>query len=423
MTLNKNRKAMTLIELVLSMTILAAIVSIAVISADDMGETNRYDETDRRGKLIQNALVGFDTPRFLQDMGRLPLTLVGIKDDNLYQATDRTNSNYETLIAYKKLFLAELIDLEADSSLTYSFKNALRMKKQECSIDIDLTNITSDSSDSTDEPDEADVPFDSVTIKAGWAGPYALSGSENMTDNWGKPWDIYHYSDDVDGYGTAGYKWATQFTTAESTPGTNYIDDTNDEIVLGTEIYGIRSIYNEDYASDLSYKFPENSAYADVAIKLCDKNGAPINTSGYDEIRVFLYLPYCAIKTTDEGADNSNEANYPIPKIMELCLWVNSSTDKEGLRIRYDINADNSVDSSYLTSTSEDSAYPTYLKARFNADKSSLTQVALDSVPVGSRKIWAYAIGGPSDPIFAPLQNIKITATNNTIELRLSESF
>lgn len=416
MTLNKNRKAMTLIELVLSMTILAAIVSIAVISADDMGETNRYDETDRRGKLIQNALVGFDTPRFLQDMGRLPLTLVDITDNNLY-----TDSNYETLIAYKKLFLAELIDLEADSSLTYSFKNALRMKKQECSIDIDLTFITSASSASTDEPDEADVPFDSVTIKAGWAGPYALSGSENMTDNWGKPWDIYHYSDDVDGFDTAGYKWATQFTTAESTPGTNYIDDTNDEIVLGTEIYGIRSIYNEDYASDLSYKFPENSAYADVAIKLCDKNGDSINTSGYDEIRVFLYLPYCAIKTIYDGADSS-EANYPIPKIMELCLWANSSTDK-GLRIRYYIEADNSVDSSYLTSTSVDSDYPTYLKARFNAGESSLTQVALDSVPVGSRKIWAYAIGGPSDPIFAPLQNIKITATNNTIELRLSESF
>lgn len=423
MTLNKNRKAMTLIELVLSMTILAAIVSIAVISADDMGETNRYDETDRRGKLIQNALVGFDTPRFLQDMGRLPLTLVDITYNDLYKATDRTDSNYETLIAYKKLFLAELIDLEADSSLTYSFKNALRMKKQECSIDIDLTKITSASSSSTDEPDENDVPFDSVTIKAGWAGPYALSGSENMTDNWGKPWDIYHYSDDVDGLGTAGYKWATQFTTAESTPGTNYIDDTNDKIVLGTEIYGIRSIYNEDYASDLSYKFPENSAYADVAIKLCDKNGNLIDASGYDEIRVFLYLPYCAIKTTDEGADSS-EANYPIPKIMELCLWA-SSTDK-GLRIRYDIDADdNSVDSSYLTSTSDDddSAYPTYLKARFNAGESSLTQVALDSVPVGSRKIWAYAIGGPSDPIFAPLQNIKITATNNTIELRLSESF
>lgn len=421
MTLNKNRKAMTLIELVLSMTILAAIVSIAVISADDMGETNRYDETDRRGKLIQNALVGFDTPRFLQDMGRLPLTLVDIKDNDLYKATDRTNSNYETLIAYKKLFLAELIDLEADSSLTYSFKNALRMKKQECSIDIDLNNITSASSASTGEPNKDDVPFDSVTIKAGWAGPYALSGSENMTDNWGKPWDIYHYSDDVDGSGTAGYKWATQFTTAESPSGTNYIDDTNDEIVLGTEIYGIRSIYNEDYASDLSYKFPENSAYADVAIKLCDKNGDSINTSVYDEIRVFLYLPYCAIKTIDEGADNSNEENYPIPKIMELCLWVNSSTDK-GLRIRYDIEADNSVDSSYLTSTSNDSAYPTYLKARFNAGESSLTQVALDSVPVGSRKIWAYAIGS-SDTIFAPLQNIKITATNNTIELRLSESF
>ncbi len=406
MILQRTRKAMTLIELIITMSILATIAAIAVISADDLGENSRYDETDRRGKLIQNSLVGYDTPRFIQDMGRPPVLLVDINASGLSD---------DAVLTRKKLFLAELVDLEADSTLTYDYENAQKLKKQECSIDTDFNIESTANSDFTTTPDE--FPS-SVSIKAGWAGPYALNGSENMTDNWGKPWDIYHYGDDDNSSSSDDVlKWATKLDIDDNT-----FYDTNDELEVGTEIYGIRSVYKEDYASDLSYIFPENNMIVDeLVIKLVDASGNAISSDTYKGgFRVFLYLPYCEAKTNEDDYDDATE-----PKVLEFCVYTNGTTKEFRIRLDTDAEVEEGVDTAIRSDSDIESNLMSQFKVRLD-DSTSETNIILTNVPVGSRKVWAYAKSSDSDSstgIYAPLQNIKITATNNTIELLLNQTF
>lgn len=71
------RRAMTLVELLIVLGLMAALASVALTTLDSMGDRTRADTTRNRLDAIERAVLGDEggTSRFLNDMGRLPVDL------------------------------------------------------------------------------------------------------------------------------------------------------------------------------------------------------------------------------------------------------------------------------------------------------------------------------------------------------------
>lgn len=404
-TTHFSKRGMALIELIIAMTILATLATIAIITADDLGEITRYEETERRGNAIQKGVVGNDgeVSRFANDMGRFPMILLNPTDD-----TDR------------KKFLAELYDLVDKDGDIYSYDNAQRMKKRECTLSVDLTKIESATATTADVA--SDKLPKQIKMSAGWDGPYVLNqnSADELTDNWGHYWDIFHESATLtDAGGNAVEKWA------KNLDGDVYPNDTTDELSFAnqTEILGVRSWYKDEYKDELAFLFPKNRLFvSDLQVELVDASGNPLNSANYSTVKIFVYLPYCPPKRVADGNNTATE-NFPEPQIAEFCIWKNTTSDANGFRLRVDANFDGTITDSdeneYIRAADK---IPHLIRTRVDLG-SAFSSFTLKDFPVGTRKIWAYAKTSGNTGIFAPVRAYEIKPSTGVLKIYLNETF
>lgn len=252
-----SKSGMTLIELIITLSILAAVASVALVTLSDMGATNRYDETERRGLAAQRAVIGQpgEISRFFNDLGRYPVVLTNNPDR----------------------VLAELYDLELTfvsryslKSLPPSFTNSLPSGVATASLLQAITNST---------------------MGTGWRGPYLFNRNDTFkdyTDNWGRPWWVTSTND----YDATALTWVTN-------------------ALLNDPIVGIMSEGEGSggyLAENQVYAFYANSVFGNLYVTLD-------SISGCTNSVVFFYVPYCDPDETPELCEiavSTNEVRYRV---------------------------------------------------------------------------------------------------------------
>ena len=341
------RAGMTLIELIITLSIMAAVASIALVTLSDMGTASRYDETERRGLAAQQAVIGRpgETSRFFNDLGRYPLVLT-------------TNENQS---------LAELYDTGLTAVSHYK------------RLPLPVPSFGSDFSGGS-------VPSELLTVTnsmmgAGWRGPYLLNRNDSFktfTDNWGQPWLVSPTNEPVDFSGLSESVLMSTYSWTSSA-------------ALYSELRTILSLgHGEDYlGKNQVYPFYESSVFGslDVTLKVFRSNTwSGVSTDDYDRFRVSLYVP-----RSEPGA---------APELCEVSAW----------------NAGGSNDVDKITDSGDTDYVYTDALMVFN----DLSCVTFTDIPVGVRKIWAYAVGTSATNWIRP-QTIEIKPGAQAITLYLNE--
>jgi prepilin-type N-terminal cleavage/methylation domain-containing protein len=314
------KAGMTLIELIITLSIMAAVASIALVTLSDMGATSRYEETERRGLAAQQAVIGWpgEISRFFNDVGRYPAVL---STDNRKVLAELYDSSLTSTSRYEALFLP------------ITFTNALP-------------------GETTTELLEA---VTNVTMGAGWRGPYLFNRNDTFrdyTDNWGRSW------------------WVTTNEYDVSSP------DWTTNALLDALVYGVMSEGegSDGYlAEDQVYPFYENSVHGILHVSLS-------STNSYTNTVVFLYVPRCVPAVE--------------PELCEISVSTNG--------VRFQLEGWSDVNA------------PSYVET--DAVSVDLKAVTFSNVPVGIRKIWAYAVGSGVTNWARP-QTIEIKPGSQQIKL------
>ena len=459
---------MTLIELIITLSILAAVASIAIVTLSDMGQTSRYEETSRRGQIAQRAVIGEpgEISRFVNDMGRYPMVLVDVPNES-------DNDIKEKLTHW---YLAELYDIEVDDYVNstevyvYTAAEAAAVRSRMCFMDVSDGEDSFDYDFNADGSATPDAKFPGtsfqVGMKTGWDGPYLINQYEDYTDNYGQPWAV-----NVNTNASVKNVWNEDWTTFRR----NSDGSVELEIVpaLNDQITSIRSDFNvqadsgglftpgdfsttEDeysYANeveDLTFPFYDSHIFADLTVNLYvqDYSGnwmtageacTPLpETNKYDRARVMLYVPFCERAV--------------VPQLFEISAWYDGgSSTNLGVRYRswngsdYEIYysyyaQDGNGNGEFTTSSPDTSGFngsiPDVIRTLcevtdMDADNgvppwNGTSKVTFTVVPVGRRKIWAYAYSsadtGNDGERYSPVQTIEIKPGHNVVNLYLSET-
>lgn len=358
------RRGVTLVELVISLTILAMVASIALVTVAELGETDRYDETRRRGEMVQTAVLGTGEPfsRFMNDVGRLPIVVEDLSDNAVVSGRA----------------LAELYDPNLHNLNDGDAANDIyRLVKRSVSVDY-LFDGTAEDIEHPDLNGNMDPGDDEISMKAGWGGPYFLNTYGEFTDNWGGIWEV-----DTTGEG--------DWTTAPS---------------AGAAVFAIRSS-NLDYQTELTWRFHQASLYGDVTVNLADRSGVSIST-GSDYVRVMLYFPFCPIDPAIS------------PSLCEVATWWNND-GSAGYRFRVDDDENRVLD------RIDGPAEPASALIQTRVGGISASQVTFEAVPVGVRLVWAYVYDSsaatPNDKLFVSPRLIEVRPGANVVTLYLNETF
>lgn len=362
----------TLIELILSLTILAAVASIVLTTATDLGERSRYEETERRGERIQEAVIGLpDAPsRFATDLGRFPMVADETKGRELAELYDAdTSTNTVFVYASRSLNLTPSADRATYGSVT----------------DFNGTNNPL-----------GDVE---ITLGAGWRGPYLTWRYAKLTDNWGRPWERL-----ARGTETEEPAWLSA----------------NDTSPLGTEILGIRTLGRDGtdetqegsndpdtYPDEIqTYAFPSNALFATLAVQVWTNAAVspyrgPASSNLF--LRVFLYQPACT---------------YEKAGVCEVAAWRSTNTTDNGYACRVQSHGE-------TVPTVVAGGDETYAFLHTSASWDTPSIVTFADVPAGVRKLWAYAYApGESHGLRSALTVLDLRpGRTQLVDLYLTESF
>ena len=167
---------MTLLELVISLAIVAALSAVVLDNFSDTEMRERERQTVERGERVRRAMTGADEKdgisRFLSDMGRWPK--VTVKNDANGERNHRRN-------------LAQLYD----RSVFYHSSETKTMFNRPAEITVNHTVL------GIADPGLEDYAFPKVALNVGWSGPYLnllKTDGAAFPDAWGKSWKIVkHY--------------------------------------------------------------------------------------------------------------------------------------------------------------------------------------------------------------------------------------
>lgn len=478
-TFRDSRAGMTLIELIITLSIMAAVASIALVTLSDMGEVSRYDETERRGLAAQRAVIGQpgEISRFFNDMGRYPKVLVHIPTEE---------ENEDIADKLHDWMLAELYNIELQDSVNgtpieiYTDPAVVRSENRfiEFEMDLDLTGDFVGDDDDRKHGTDTDPVISNrvVNLRSGWAGPYLINSYDRFLDNYGVPWAtstndtkaaftniwtsqkafIYPYKyDDICSIRSDYY---TNLDTAGDLKDhvSDFLDaqDMNDYAVKIEQntwplqsnlVYGTLTVLLKGKDSGGSWV---DLAAADV----CPTN----NFDGvgnaddllFDRSRVMLYIPYCA--PNDD------------PEICEIAAWLNGRSpekgDAQGARYRvsesggvtttkYQLYASDLGSNGSFAETGEWAAqgdapnsgdlsfiktevFPSAPTDTTSSPWTNIGEVEFSNVPVGTRKIWAYAYTSTAAATpavdddsewYSTVQTIEIKPGHNVMTLYLTE--
>jgi prepilin-type N-terminal cleavage/methylation domain-containing protein len=369
----------TLIELILSLTILAAVASIVLTTVAEFGERTRYEETERRGETIQAAVTG--TPgapsRFAADMGRFPLvtdTREGRELAEIYRCPydrDAGGTAFMDSSQFEKFrYTTRFFSLREPGHYVFGGETAV--------------------------PD----PWPSageITLNAGWRGPYLVWRHATLTDNWGRPWQLNTASERAPVWRDHGG---------------------GDPARQGDEIRGIRTLGHDGidevdddpgapdtYPDEIqTYPFHENLLFAEVTVSLMTNN-LPVSTNVFDRLRVFLYQPFC---TTNEAG------------VCEIAAWLNAPTN--GVVYRTQTGGTDTYAGDY---TDLGDAPPAAVYAGAVWETNGWHTVTFTNVPGGVRKLWGYACkSGETHGVRSRLLSVELLpGRTHPIQLHLTEDF
>jgi len=149
---------LTLIELVISLGILAAIASVTLSLLEESTEKNSLELTYNKGCRIQEVINAQKTDdgisRFVSDMGRLPVVI---------------NTDEGKRLA--ELFAIDEIAENTKWAASVSFSNSDDPPAGDSGLDF---------------PDA----FKDLTLACGWSGPYLYNRSDELLDGWNNEWEL-----------------------------------------------------------------------------------------------------------------------------------------------------------------------------------------------------------------------------------------
>lgn len=168
----------SLLELVICLGILAVLASLVLENFADVKARESESQTTERGTRVREAVLGSRTGegfgRFLSDMGRFP---------SLYIPAEGDGSGGRRL--------AELYD----PAIWYSGESGSTLHRIHTISAADIGQICRTPSGATFPAEGSGIhlPYPSVSMSAGWNGPYLQIASPvkgNFRDGWGHPWRI-----------------------------------------------------------------------------------------------------------------------------------------------------------------------------------------------------------------------------------------
>ncbi len=347
-----------MIELVISLAIIAAVAMVALDNFTDSEMRTRQEKTLERGKVIQEAIQ-----RFVSDMGRWPK----VRD---------TDSGSELAELYRR-------DCFYHNSETETMFN----HEEEVELTWNILDL------SETQPAVFNYVFPTARMRVGWAGPYLNTSSEKLYDGYGRPWRI------VDNW----------YLKTESNSLVVEQSET-DSPSSGDEIQGVTS-YGADgaegsgdnyYDSDEEFLYPHENNLATLSIYLKMRDDTEALPAVYSRIMIFA--------PTKTDTTNS---------VMELGYYLfksesDAAGDYVGLLNDGSLNdADRKTD----TSTSdENDETRKYAKVDSWTGNSLLTIGRL--VP-GRRLIYAFA--GSDKYAASAIIPVELKRGNNSITIILDE--
>jgi prepilin-type N-terminal cleavage/methylation domain-containing protein len=465
------RYGMTLIELIVTLTILAAVASIAIVTLSDMGLTSRYEETARRGQAAQSAVIGEGSglSRFVNDLGRYPMVLVDVPGE----------SDEAVKARLVRWYLTELYNIEADDSVggariaVYDPSQAAAVRARICYTDADYSYDFDADGTATSDHDRlvaaSVIGSLQIAMRAGWDGPYLINQYEIFTDNYGEPWSVNFGTNAVrdvwDGNWSAFRRASDGSIELEIAPeqGALVVAVRSDFKVQADggglfEKSDFGSVAEEEsYANeieDLTFPFYSSRMFGDLTVRLLVEDGGvfrPVgsartpSTNRYDRVRVLLYVPLC-----ERGI---------APQLCEIGAWCDSGAVTNRVGVRY--RSWNAAGAAYVnhyssyaldgngdwrfTATAPDSAGATgpfpdamhMIRTRCEVRGvgastgmppwSSTDEVTFSDVPVGRRRLWAYVYSSDdtlavkTGERYSPVQSVEIGPGHKVVDLYLSE--
>ena len=370
----------TLIELILSLTILAALGSIVLTTLTEAEDLKRYEETENRGEQIQAAVLGTpaEPSRFLADLGRFPLVVMEKEG-------------------------CELMELYAESIMT---NMALRYATRILTLDPARDHFSFGGlHDFAGTVNPLSVA--AITLGAGWRGPYLTWRHETLTDHWGRPWELAAYdaaSQSLDWRGVTASDVGSLEIRGIRTLGRDGVDEVEEDT-------SAPNTYPDEIQT---FTFSSNALYAAVTVQLFTLNMTPPYerpVASNHVLRVFLYQPVC---TAQEAG------------LCEVAAWRNAP-GQEGVDYRVQTDAQTVPDryegTNALALTAD---YPMLrTTAHWGPALAAWQEVTFHHVPLGVRKLWAYAyVPGEPGGLRSPLSSFEIQpGRTSVLNLYLTEAF
>ena len=160
------RNYLTLIELLISLGILAAVASVTLSMLEESTSQQRFKRTYDTGDKIRKVINAENTDdkisRFISDMGRLPI-VINTADG---------------------MRLAELYDISSiASNVKWNSSNAFSNSDSSLPSEDGILSF----------PDD----FTVLKLSCGWAGPYLYNHKEQLLDGWNNEWHILDSNFDI----------------------------------------------------------------------------------------------------------------------------------------------------------------------------------------------------------------------------------
>lgn len=167
-------RPLTLLELVITLALLAALTMVVFTMSGDMLEEGRYERTARSAEQIRHAIWNDVQGErcFLSDMGRLPCVKENSKSGQRLQELFKLNGTNRNL-------LNRSFDISPND-----YRNYLDLANHFWRQEIDGGNLV------WRETSEWQYWLPEFSMRSGWGGPYVSSKNLRELDGWGREWRI-----------------------------------------------------------------------------------------------------------------------------------------------------------------------------------------------------------------------------------------
>jgi len=360
-TSGAERRGMTLVELVVTLSILVALASVAIVSLDGLNDDSRYSETRRRGAMVLDIVNGdaAGSPgAFVADTGRLPCVVNAVRGAELaelFYSSDEFSAVDASELYAERLYSNPSSDWAGGASgATFNFSSAAR----------------------------------NVSLQCGWRGPYLSLTVSRFHDGWGNDWLLETTDDDT---------WSGVSSWSES-PG------------VGKAVFGLMSTgkngqvdaSSTDWENrDIRFDFERSRTTSELTVSIMRIDTSvspavpvPVDSTFMDYLRVAVFAPY----VTPDGVGTDN--------VKRVLAYNDNGTP--GLSV----------------SPLADAGFP-HFELSSGAVWSGFHSATLRGLSPGHRKLYVYGFkgsAGSANKFGSRLLDVELKPGDNTVTVYLLEA-